>query len=59
MPDTNPPVQGTPDLPYQPWNPSGEDTIAGWKSVDGNSGPADMQGNATGEFESGSGWTQT
>lgn len=59
MPDTNPPVQGTPKLSYQPWDATGEETVAGWAAVDKNSGPCDMNGNATGEFESGDGWSQT
>lgn len=59
MPDTSGHVQGTPSLPYQPYDATSEGTVAGWKSVDPNSGPCDMNGNATGDFESGSGWKQT
>ena len=59
MPDTNPPVQGTPSLPYQPYDATDASTIGKWKSVDANSGPADMKGNVSGDFESGSGWSQT
>lgn len=59
MPDTSGHVQGTPSLPYQPYDATSEGTVAGWKSVDPNSGPCDMNGNTTGDFDSGSGWKQT
>ena len=59
MPDTNGVVQGTPELPYQPYDATDASSIGKWQSVDENSGPADMNGKATGDFESGSGWKQT
>ena len=59
MPDGPAPIVGTPNLPYHPYDATSEGTVAGWKSVDANSGPCDMNGNATGDFESGDGWKQT
>lgn len=43
------------------WDATGAPGIAGkWLAVDAGSGPADRSGNATGDFESGSGyWQQT
>jgi len=59
MPDGPAPIVGTPNLAYQPYDATIEGTVAGWKSVDPNSGPCDMNGNVTGDFESGDGWKQT
>jgi hypothetical protein len=54
------PITSTPDVPGQPYDATAHGTVSRWASVDGNSGPADMAGNATGEFESGPGpWKQT
>lgn len=54
------PITSTPDVPGQPYDATSGDTIAGWKSVDANSGPADRSGNVTGDFENGPGpWKQT
>ena len=52
-------VTSPPEVPGQPWDATSNATVAGWKSVDGGSGPADMSGNATGDFPSADGWTQT
>jgi hypothetical protein len=59
MPSVPGNVTSTPAQSYQPWDAASEAPHAGWDAVDANSGPADLQGNATGDFESGSGWKQT
>lgn len=53
------PVSGTPELSFQPWDATGDNDAGKWKSVDQNSGPANMNGQASGDFESGNGWSQT
>lgn len=53
------PITSPPDVPGQPYDATYEGTVSGWVSVDPNSGPANAQGQATGDFESGSGWKQT
>lgn len=54
------PVTSTPDVPGQPYDATSDATIAGWVPVDRNSGPANAQGQASGDFESGpSPWKQT
>lgn len=53
------PITSPPDVPGQPWDATNSSTVAGWVSVDGNSGPANMSGSASGDFESGDGWQQT
>ena len=59
MPAAPEPVTSAPAFPYQPWDATGDNSAGKWKSVDANSGPANMSGNATGDFESGDGWSQT
>jgi len=59
MPDAPENVTAAPALPWQPWDATSSATEAGWMSVDKNSGPANMSGQATGDFESGEGWKQT
>jgi hypothetical protein len=60
MPDAPNPIVGTPNQPGQPYDATADNTIGKWKSVDANSGPADMNGHVTGDFESGPGpWKQT
>ncbi len=58
MPETPPPVTSAPEVPGQPWDAATDATVVGWKTVE--SGPANMQGSATGDFEDGpSPWRQT
>lgn len=54
-------VTSTPEVAGQPWDATSSATVAGWKSVDAESGPASFEsGSATGDFESGeAGWSQT
>jgi len=59
MPDSPERVTSAPAVPGQPWDATDSSTVAGWVSVDDNSGPANMSGQASGDFESGSGWQQT
>jgi hypothetical protein len=60
MPRVSGPITSTPEVPGQPWDATSSATVAGWKSVDSGSGPASMTtGEATGDFESDSGWSQT
>lgn len=59
MPTAPEPVTAVPAESWQPWDATSSATKAGWKSVDGNSGPANASGQATGDFDSGSGWEQT
>jgi hypothetical protein len=59
MPTAPDPITSTPSVPGQPYDASNEGAIGKWQSVDGNSGPCDMNGKATGDFDSGSGWNQT
>ena len=53
------PITSPPDVPGQPWDATSTQTVAGWVSVDKNSGPANMSGGVSGDFESGDGWSQT
>ncbi len=54
------PVASSPDVPGQPWDATSNATVAGWKSVDNNAGPANMAGQATGDFDDGPApWKQT
>jgi hypothetical protein len=54
------PITSPPDVAGQPWDATDSATVAGWTSVDGNSGPANMQGTVSGDFDSGPGpWKQT
>ncbi len=53
------PITSPPDVPGQPWDSTSDATVVGWVSVDRNSGPANMSGQATGDFDSGDGWKQT
>lgn len=60
MPDSPPKVTSAPGVPGQPWDATSDATVAGWKSLDANSGPANQSGNATGDFEDGPApWKQT
>ena len=61
MPRVPSEVTSTPEVPGQPWDATSSATVAGWKSVDANSGPASFEsGAATGDFASGeAGWEQT
>lgn len=59
MPRTPAGISGTPDVPGQPYDATSSATIGKWKPVDSGSGPANMQGQATGEFESDGTWKQT
>lgn len=59
MPDSPQNVTSAPGVPGQPWDATSSATVAGWVSVDKNSGPANASGQASGEFESGEGWQQT
>ena len=59
MPTSPSEVTSAPALAWQPWNATGDNPTGKWQTVDGNSGPANMSGNATGDFESGDGWSQT
>jgi hypothetical protein len=53
-------ITSTPEVPGQPWDATSDSPVAGWKSVDANSGPASFEsGAATGDFESSDGWEQT
>lgn len=52
------PITSTPDVPGQPYDATAEGAVAGWADVD--SGPANAQGQVSGDFESGpSPWKQT
>lgn len=54
------PVTSTPDVPGQPYDATSSNTIAGWSSVDANSGPCNQSGQASGDFENGPApWKQT
>jgi hypothetical protein len=53
------PITSPPSVPGQPYNSTSDATVCGWVSVDRNSGPANASGQASGDFESGDGWTQT
>ena len=59
MPSTPAGITSDPDVPGQPYDATSSAAIGKWKSVDANSGPCNMQGQATGDFESGDGWSQT
>ena len=53
-------VTSPPEVPGQPWDATSDGAVGQWKSVDSNSGPASFEsGQASGEFESGDGWSQT
>ena len=54
------PVAASPDVPGQPWDATSDATVAGWKSVNPNSGPVNMSGGVSGDFEDGPApWKQT
>jgi hypothetical protein len=54
------PITSPPSVPPAPYDATSSETIGKWASVDKNSGPCDMAGNATGDFEDGPGpWKQT
>jgi hypothetical protein len=59
VPSAPGPITSPPDVPGQPYDATSSATIGKWKSVNMNSGPCDMQGNASGDFESADGWSQT
>jgi hypothetical protein len=60
MADAPSPVTSAPGVPGQPYDATSDATIAGWSTVDRNSGPANAQGQASGDFDSGpSPWKQT
>jgi hypothetical protein len=60
MPAAPDPIVSTSNAPGQPYDATSEGPVAGWDSVDANSGPSDMSGHVTGDFESGPGpWKQT
>lgn len=59
MPAAPEPITAAPSESWQPWDATSSATKAGWVSVDKNSGPANMSGEASGDFESGDGWSQT
>lgn len=60
MPDAPEHVTAVPSLPWQPWDATDPSTEGGWTSVDAKSGPANMSGQASGDFENGPGpWKQT
>ena len=60
MPSAPNPITSPPEVPGQPWDATSDAPVGKWVSVDSCSGPADMQGNATGDFEGGPGpWKQT
>jgi hypothetical protein len=61
MPAAPDPITSAPGVTGQPWDATTSETVAGWKPVDANSGPASFEtGQATGEFEDGPGpWKQT
>lgn len=53
-------ITSTPGVPGQPWDATSDSAAGPWKSVDANSGPASFEsGQATGDFESDSDWSQT
>jgi hypothetical protein len=54
------PVTAPPDTSSQPYDATSEAPIGKWRSVDPESGPCDMAGSASGDFENGPGpWKQT
>lgn len=54
------PITSPPEVPGQPYDATSGDSLSKWESVDGNSGPASMQGQVSGDFEDGPGpWKQT
>lgn len=54
------PITSTPEVPGQPYDATADGNTGKWKSVDGNSGPANMSGQVSGDFEDGPGpWKQT
>jgi hypothetical protein len=54
------PITSPPDVPGQPYDATSEGPVGKWQSVDPQSGPADMSGKASGDFENGPGpWKQT
>jgi len=58
MASTPSPVTSAPDVPGQPYDATSDATISGWGTVD--SGPANAQGQASGDFENGPApWKQT
>jgi hypothetical protein len=60
MPSAPEPITAAPEVPGQPWDATSSAPVAGWNSVDGNSGPANMSGSVSGDFDSGPGpWKQT
>ena len=60
MPSAPEPITSAPEVPGQPYDATSDATISGWVSVNSKSGPADRNGNASGDFESGPGpWKQT
>jgi hypothetical protein len=60
MPTAPDPITSTPGVPGQPYDATSTGPIGKWQSVDTKSGPCDMAGNATGDWESGPGpWKQT
>jgi hypothetical protein len=60
MPDAPDPVIGTPNVPGQPYDATSDVALGKWQPVDSESGPCDMNGHATGDFESGPApWKQT
>ena len=59
MPRTPAGITSDPEVPGQPWDATSDATVGKWVSVNPKGGPCDMNGNATGDFPSGDGWSQT
>jgi hypothetical protein len=60
VPTAPDPITSPPPVPGQPYDATSEGSIGKWQSVDPKSGPCDMHGNATGDWENGPGpWRQT
>lgn len=57
MPSAPDPITSTPDQPGQPYDATSEASLGKWKTVPG---PANSSGEASSEWEGGSGgWSQT
>lgn len=53
-------VTSTPEVPGQPYDATSTAPLGKWQCVESNSGPASFEsGQATGDFESDSNWSQT
>lgn len=52
-------ITSTPAVPGMPYDPTDKSDLGGWRSLDGNAGPADINdGHVVGSFTSDSDWRQ-